>query len=380
MKRISHEMKWALGLALVVSVAVMTAACGEKSTGQSAMVIVHTSGSASVVKGDQTQAAKVGMLVGANDTIKTEQGMVDLQTKSGSAIRVKDWTTMKVASLYGGNNKETQLSMQHGSMMANVDKRASDEDFKVTTPTAIAGVRGTTFTVESNEGEPTRVKVINGKVAMKPRFTALEKVSADDIKSNENLQKLQQLQDQAEVVVEDSSAGELNAKVEQVVRKMNTETDQAAEKQAVIAVVEKSFDAVEKTTAAEEAQAVTVVKEEVTADEKIEKENLVTVDEDLVEEIQAGKANTEVIAKITEERQQKQEQVLERIEEDASKTTLKDEAEIQKHYNKLEVLNMKNGTQVRGAVIAQTGSVMVVHTPEGVKRIQTSEVDSISFP
>ena len=378
MKRNNRTNKLLLGLLVSVVVAVSASNCDKKagSTAKS-MVIVNTTGAAVVVKAGQEMDAKVGMLVAEKDVIKTQKGMVDLQTKSGSAIRVKEFTTMTVAGLFGGKSKETKLSMQHGSLMANVDKRANDESFKVTTPTAIAGVRGTTFTVESNEGEPTRVKVINGKVEMAPRFKALETLDATQ-ENSEAVQKLKKVQEENTVYLEASTAGELQPEVEKVVREVNEKTQGSTDQKEVLAAVEKEVEKVE--AVAQKQKAIEVKKEEVTTEERMEKETLVTVDDSIIEKAEAGKVDESVVAAITEERQKKQEEVIKRIETEASKTTLKNEEEIKKHYNKLEVINLKDGSSVRGAVIAQTGRVMVVHTPKGVKRIRTSDVSSITFP
>ena len=212
---------------LVASLFLITVSCKEQANKEASrsMVIVFASGDASIVRNGETIPAKVGTVVKENDVIKTTQGTVDLQSRDGSAVRVREMTTLSVSSLMGTKG-ETKIEMKHGQILANVKKASKDQEFNVVTPTAIAGVRGTTFEVQVFEGfddnrvSNSSVRVLDGKVAMKPRIVALENVSQEDIEKSPKLKKLAELQNK-EIVLDDASRGSMDPELEKKVALLN---------------------------------------------------------------------------------------------------------------------------------------------------------------
>lgn len=380
MKKAMVTRKTGLLTALVLSLTVGFAFvnCGERkpSEAQRSMIIVFASGNAMIVREGKEVPAKVGMVVNENDVLKTTNGTVDLQTKNGSAVRIRNFTTVTISKLYGEGSADTRLSMQHGGLLASVKRKSANESFTVTTPTAIAGVRGTTFSVDSNEGEPTRVKVLDGSVSMKPRVASLEKFSDEEISKNENLTKLQNIQTQQEVIIEERTEAVLDAAVEKEVLAINEKVEagniDAAETDALVAAAAASL------TVKGDEKVVKLSKSEVTTEEMAEKATLVTVDEDVADRVRDG--DEKALEDLRRQRDAKQELVLNQIEEEASRTKLVSEAEIRQHYNKLETLNLRSGQSITGAVIAQTGNVLIVHTKDGVRRLKTTEVEYITYP
>lgn len=381
MKKAMVTRKTGLLTAMVLSltVAVAFVNCGEQkpSEAQRSMIIVFASGNAMLVRQGQEVPAKVGMVVNESDVLKTTNGTVDLQTKNGSAVRIRNYTTVTISKLYGEGSADTRLSMQHGGLLASVKRKSGRENFTVTTPTAIAGVRGTTFSVESNEGEPTRVKVLDGSVAMKPRVAALEKFSAEEIQGNENLAKLEEIQAQQEVIIEERTEAILDPEVEKEVLAINEqieagEFDVAQANELTLAATTSL------SKGGADAKVVKLTKSEVTTEEMAEKATLVTVDEDVASRVRDG--DDKALEEMRRQRDAKQELVLNQIEEEASRTELVSEEEIRQHYNKLETLNLRSGQSITGAVIAQTGNVLIVHTKEGVRRLKTNEIEYITYP
>jgi len=351
------------GLMLVAAGLVVS--CGQKGSeaANTSMMVVYTTGSAFILpEGKSEVPATVGMIVHEKDVVRTESGTVDLQTRSGSAVRVREMTRMTIATLNGKG--DTKLNMDHGGLLASVKKAGQGENFTVTTPTAIAGVRGTTFSVDVGEDSRASVRVIDGKVAMAPRVAALDKFTDAQIKADPNLEKLSQLQ-QKEVVLEEKTQGQIDAGVEKQLIQANKdlETSQTgpAKLSAVIAEAEKT-------------KPIESQKIEVSTRELIDAKTLVTVDSSIMEKAANGQ-QIDAAKEITANREKASEAVLGQIMDDASKAKLNSEKEIQEHYNKLELIVLKNGTQIRGAVIAQTGNSIVVHSPEGVKKIQRSDLD-----
>ena len=376
------------GLLLGAAITGMVLACGQKreakQSAASNMVVVFAFGDAKIIRGGKEIPAKVGMLVNQDDEIKTTNGSVDLQTRNGSAIRVREFTNIQVARLTGGEAGETKISMKHGGLLASVKRKSSKENFAVVTPTAIAGVRGTTFSVEMDEeGAAPRVKVHDGKVAMAPRIRALEKYDDSEIQSNSALKELVEIQQKNEIVLEEKTEGTIDAAAQQKVAALNEAIETAESQNQDIAEVAEVTQIKQEISAVAE-PAVEKTEANITASEAADAATLVTVEETIVDEVasgaaDAGEAQQAVLEKLTKEREAKQEVILKQIQEEADEKKLASEAEIQKAYNKLEVVIMADGTRHTGAVIAQTGNTLVVHTPEGVKRLPKGAVASIEF-
>jgi len=344
------------------------------------LVITFVTGDVKIIRKDehgkvQEIPAKMGMFVYEEDSIKTENGKVDLQSKSGSAIRVKEMTYLSVKSLSGDTGGETKLEMQNGNMIANIKKATTKEDFKVATPTAIAGVRGTTFAVEVDPFEKTsNVKVLEGKVAVKPRVVALEKASKEEIEKNENLQSLKKLEEK-EVVVEENQTAQLDPSIEKKIVKLNEKAEKSSVEEFTKSEEIKDLAKNVKETT----QVVKTEKSEISPELIVDKETMVTLNQEELKQIEQGQAVDQIFAKKQEERKLKEEEILKKIEENASKKQLKTEKELKEHYKKLEVITLRNGKKINGTVIAQTENVMVIHTPQGVVRINKNDVESQEF-
>jgi len=369
---------WLIGAAVLALTFVVN--CSEKkSAATNALIVVFVSGEPKVVKAGAESPLKVGMVVSVNDIIKTEANtFVDLQTKGGSAIRVKEFTTITVSKLAEG--AETSLKLEQGGLLASVKRSSAKEEFKVITPTAIAGVRGTTFSVNVDPFEnKSTVKVIDGKVAMAPRVAALEGYTAEEIKADPTLSKLAEIETSKEIILEERTEGSLDPKVEKQVADVsaamieakadNKDATKGIEVKAMIA----SFDKNEATDVMKKEES------EVTQAEMIEKSTLITVDADSIEELASNPQDAEVTEKLRQERDSRQEQILKQIEDEASKKGISSEKEIKQQYAKLEALTLNSGEVVRGAVVAQAGDVLIFHTANGVRRFKKSEVVSQDF-
>jgi hypothetical protein len=388
-KMIKSNAKRITGLLLIVALAGYTVACSQqtKKSDDTAMVITFVTGDAKVVHtaANTEDAAKIGMVVRESDQIKTTTGTVDLQSRTGSAIRVREFTTITVAKLAGTDGNETRIGMEHGGLLATVNKSASNEDFNVVTPTAVAGVRGTTFSVDVEDGQRPRVKVVEGKVAMAPRIAALEEYSEEEIASSKELTKLSEIQAAAEIVLEDKTEGTLDEKLEEQVMKVNEALKVARKEErkiediALVPGVTEAVQLVEKVEKKEVAL-VDTKEAEFTPQEEVEHQTLVVIESDVLAGVlEKGENNVESVSQLKEIRAQQEEVILQKIEEAASEQKLESEEEIKKHYNKLELITLKNGEKISGAVIAQTGDLMVIHSADGVRRVEKSEVEAQEF-
>jgi hypothetical protein len=377
------------GLLLILAMAGYTVACSQqtKKADEAAMVVTFVTGDAKVVLAatGEEKVATVGMVVKEADQLKTTTGTVDLQTRSGSAIRVREFTAITVAKLAGKGGDETRLSMERGGLLATVNKNTATEEFNVVTPTAVAGVRGTTFSVDVEEGQSPRVKVVEGKVAMAPRIAALEEYTEDEINQSEELTKLANLQTTAEIVLEDKTEGTLDPKVEEQVVNVNKALTSAKKEKktlAEVALVPEVMEIVELSDKIEKKEVALVETKEAefTAQEQVEQQTLISIESDVLAGVLSeGENKASAIAQLKEIRTAQEEVILKKIEDAASKQKLDSAEEIKKHYNKLEKISLKNGEEISGAVIAQTGDLMIIHSADGVRRVRKDEVESQEF-
>lgn len=376
------------GLVLSLALALIAVQCGKKTEETAAdrsMVVVFVTGDVRVIHTDTKaeEPLKVGNIVKANDQIKTSRGSVDLQTRTGSAVRIREYSTLTVASLAGASGGETRLSMKQGGILANVKKASASEEFNVVTPTAVAGVRGTKFSVQVAEDGGPRVKVVEGKVAMAPRVAALDNYTKEEIAADPTLTKLAEIE-KAEVILEDKTEGTLDPVLEAQVVEVNQAIETAQKENKKVEEVVETKKVEELVTTVEENKA-PVQKEEVeiTLQETVEHESLVIVDPTLLEKVNASTvkedSNNQVADAIQMDRKAKEERILEIVKKEAEKQVFKTDEEIKEHYQTLETIILQNGEIISGAIIAQTGDVMMIHTTEKVRRVNKKDIKEQRF-
>lgn len=118
---------------------------------------------------------QIGEILNEKDIILTGQN-ASCDIKIGeSMIRIKENSKLLVSQILRQNNTENvTLGLDVGKILCRPKKLMKNENFMVRTPTAVAGVRGTLFTVESDKKKTTRIKVFNGRVNVVKRVDRLE--------------------------------------------------------------------------------------------------------------------------------------------------------------------------------------------------------------
>jgi hypothetical protein len=133
-------------------------------------LVVKTSGISYLLRDKKRSPIKVNDFVLADDIIQTKKnGTVHIQFSSGiifligttvsdSEVKIKKFEKTEKSQNIG-------LELLKGSLAASSEKLAKGENITVSTPTAIAGVRGTEFIVDYNQTN-TEVMVNEGSVAV----------------------------------------------------------------------------------------------------------------------------------------------------------------------------------------------------------------------
>jgi hypothetical protein len=159
------------------------------SNKQSAMkeeyVVTDLSGDVTVLSKEKPErkAGKYDILR-PDDVIKTtDKARVDIMFKRGKAVRLKDNSTLKMET--GAKDAAPRVTLMKGTVLAKIAKAGGDVPkgsnvFTVATPHAVAGVRGTVFSVSVNDkaasdaSAETKVAVLEGTVKVKAVSTSGE--------------------------------------------------------------------------------------------------------------------------------------------------------------------------------------------------------------
>jgi ferric-dicitrate binding protein FerR (iron transport regulator) len=126
-----------------------------------------------IMRASQKMDEKPGDDVIWNDAIVTEAGGRSRVTlDDGSILSVGSNSNLKVVQ-HDANAQQTQLELTSGKIRAQVNKISkAGGSFTVKTPTAVAGVVGTDFYIET-DGKKTRVTVLEGIVKLTPIAAAV---------------------------------------------------------------------------------------------------------------------------------------------------------------------------------------------------------------
>ncbi len=157
---------------------------------------------------------QIGDILKENDVILTgANSSCDLKI-GDSMIRIKENSKLLVSQILRKEKTENvMLGLDVGKMLCRPKKLMKNESFFIKTPTAVAGVRGTLFTVEADKKKTTRIKVYNGKVSVARRIETLEKKVGVDriVESGSSLEQNQK------VVITEAETKAAEVKVEKAI-------------------------------------------------------------------------------------------------------------------------------------------------------------------
>ncbi len=146
-------------------VALVAIGCGEKKDQTSLDSAKFT-----YVKGDVLVSGKpatLGQTVSKDATIEVKNNsMAVLQFSSSASITLKANSVLSIANLSKNEAGKPviELSQSSGASFSKIAKGQSE--YSIKTPTAVAGVRGTSFELTVGNGKTTQIKLLEGKVAV----------------------------------------------------------------------------------------------------------------------------------------------------------------------------------------------------------------------
>jgi hypothetical protein len=178
------------------------------------------------ILGDVTvndSTVEIGYVLNEEDVINTgSDSFCDVKI-GGSIIRVKEKTKMVLSRiLKSQDNENTTLDLDSGKMLCKPKKLLKNESFVVKTPTAVAGVRGTQFTVEADQAKTTRIKVYDGKVQIARRVKQLEGAT------DRMLEIAPTLETKQKIIITEKEVREAEKRVDQVLKNVKDANSEEA--------------------------------------------------------------------------------------------------------------------------------------------------------
>ncbi len=127
-------------------------------------IVTFKSGDVSLKRKDKESALTKGITLEKKDTIITRDGFADIQLGDNSIIRIGKNSNFSLAKIIEDDSKiQVELKLNKGSVLTKVVKKLSkNSDYKIITPSVVAGVRGTEFMVQ--EGEDTESTKVDEKI------------------------------------------------------------------------------------------------------------------------------------------------------------------------------------------------------------------------
>jgi hypothetical protein len=371
-----HHLKRTLFLAAVVLILInlqcskIKQMIGMESVQESKVVVIFVNGDVKIQRNDKKFKPKVGTVLDSKDIILTESGSLDIQNKSGDLIRVKSFSKLSISSFEVGESSKTAVDIQWGELIVKTKKLKSTSDFKVLTPTTVAGVRGTVFTVELQKDKVPTVKVFEGSVAIGARFQPIniEKGSVDE----ESYDQMVSFLEKNEIILGEMEESNLSPKLQELVLLINN--------RQVVTEDFQNSDILEEMTG--------MMEKEIfpnTPQKQAELDTLVGTEESLIEQAIEKTDNSEstidptIAESIEKDQTKKLDTVITNLEENANKQNLKTEADIQKFYSVLEIVNTNDGNHYSGAIITQVSQTIILHSTEGVKMLDLKDVESVDY-
>jgi hypothetical protein len=103
-------------------------------------------------EGTEWQTAKKGETLSSGDRVKTgERSVAVIKFKDNSLVRVRELTELTVTGAMSGSAFSKSVEMKSGVVGFNIRKQQTGEEFRFSSPTSVASIRGTggSFTTAS---------------------------------------------------------------------------------------------------------------------------------------------------------------------------------------------------------------------------------------
>ena len=311
------------------------------------------------------------------------------------------------------NNKSMSAIIHSGNVLFNIKKQRSGTAFQTVTPTSIASVRGTQFSMKVREDGTSRATVIKGRVAYRIRLAEIENLPDEVKEKSKILKEVVQILEKDEKILESGQAMTLDKKQAQkkldsipeikevlslpAVKKIienkklqkteidnvTTTIDNYFKKPARRKLLDNSLKILKEKKKISEMKVEEVTKEELSRElENFTREEIKKKDEENNEN-NLKKVDKKEKKKEPKKQTKKRVSFKERIKEyrkiikeKKGNVSVKQIAKIM--GKKSDTIKLKNGKTLRG-VIYQRGSQYIILTTKGRRVVKESDLAEIKF-
>jgi len=149
---------------------ILITSCGKGQAPPEDMVkisIYNTIGTVKIISVSSDSAAKSGQALIMGDTLVTgSASLADISYGNRGIIRISENSELRIDSIALMESGNTDLDLKTGRIHG-VLKKLGNTGVEIKTPTIVASVRGTTFSIASDR-KKSRVSVAKGKIEVKP--------------------------------------------------------------------------------------------------------------------------------------------------------------------------------------------------------------------
>ncbi|EQA35407.1 sigma factor regulatory protein, FecR/PupR family [Leptospira inadai serovar Lyme str. 10] len=314
---------------------------------------------------------QTGTVLRPQDEIITNSGSIDIQTGEGHLIRIRPFSKVRLDSLQTNKSRDTNLVLRAGGILIRTEKLRSDENFRISGPTAIAAVRGTAFSFEIIEEKLPKIKVYEGVVAMTLKLPMSEEINAEAIAQKPLLQKFQQFLSENEVVISENEEASVKPKFEDLAHLVLTRIELNKDQGGILEIDEQEY-----------MKSYSKNSIETSPQEKAELDTLVAVDREIIDQAlnsEGIKDSMPLTDSIRKDHEKKLSSAFSKIESEATLKNLKSETEIHNFYNVLETIHKTDKTRLNGAILTQIGDTLILHSTQGVFRLDKKDIDFVEY-
>lgn len=314
-----------------------------------------------------------------SDTLVTgKKSLCDLQiveSEAGVVIRIKEDSEFKIDPSENPDGADVNLALKKGSSLFKINnKLAKNQSVKVSTPTMVAGVRGTSFALEISKKGDSGIQVIEGSVSSRPAIAEIESLPEEVKTNSQAIQAVEASLSKNEIVLE---AG-------QKITVSKTYTNKILKDTGLNEVLPQIQDSISKgdlsiATQKLDSMSGTSAETKIKIEEKINAQAPIKVEKTKEKDLASQLKEFEELIAIEKE---KMENESSRKSEIAARSKKKEEALIKRIEQitgkSSETLVLKNGTRIQGVILQEKDTYHVL-TTEGKKSFPESEVEGTEF-
>jgi hypothetical protein len=344
-------------------------------------LVVLSSGESKISHADLTEErASIGAFFRNGDKIVTgSKSKLDIQIEGSAILRLGPNTILtfqKILNPTISGIRETVIELEEGIAFLKVSQISSLEKFLFFTSVVVGEVKGTEFIINSTKGK-SKVKVLEGKIILRPRIRAIEPYHSRHENPTSTLMEIENKSTSQEIIVESQKEANLQS-ISPILEKEIISEEEARIALKLIDRIKWKSSPIELTKS-EEQELKTLVME----DAEITRQMI-----EVNEELSSGKVDDTRAMELEALRSSLENKIRKKQDIEKAKFNdsivvlpkkLKTKREIIKYYERMEKIILKGNRVEVGAIISQEGDVIIVHTENGIRRIPNEDVIEVIY-